>query len=148
MPTATKAAGAVPRVAVDEGRERHKRAEAWGPWSISPIYEHDVHVGFGPNCHKHKDCPHQLDCSRSIRMGKKNRLSEAECIRRCKEWLVIGWHEDWGKRVSPRTAHCTTPRDLRKGRMLPDWSDADLDSFAQEALAGQHKTRVIEYCSN
>jgi hypothetical protein len=65
-------------------------------------------------------------------MGKD--LTSDECKRRMKEWLIIGCSEGVQEAIFPRTRHTTLPSrmELRRARLLPLWSDEDLDNFAEE----------------
>ena len=78
-------------------------------------------------------------------MGKLKPLSKEGCIRRCKEWLVIGWADAWNGLPQPRSRHCKTPKDLRTFRLLPDWTDEQLETFAAEALRGLRKDELVDY---
>ena len=136
-----------------ENQQRLRRATPWGPWSISELHDEGVWTGYGPNCMKHKDTGKgagkgsKLCCSRSLRFGKRLPLSQEECLRRCKEWLVIGWHRDWDDNIFPRTAHVQfpSPDRWRRERILPDWTDEQLDVFAEECTRGLNKDKKIAY---
>ena len=69
---------------------RQVRRQRWSLWSISPVFSHGVHVGWGGNCGKHFNTAlgERTRCQSSITAGKY--LTLDECRVRMKLWLLAG----------------------------------------------------------
>ena len=99
------------------------RAVRWGPFSISKIMSHKVHVGYVGNCYRHHD---QADGTRNRRkchvsFGRRQGMSPDLCMRRCKLWLLRGL--DIGEGPLARTSH-----RLITARTLDPGTDEELDA--------------------
>ena len=64
------------------------RVSTFGPWSVSAIYRHGVHIGYGGNCGRHHNIwqPH-LQCKRSFTFAG---MSPDETRQIAKKWLLMG----------------------------------------------------------
>lgn len=76
---------AAPAEARPSGRQR--RAHAWGVWSVAPVMSHGHHIGWGATCGKHFNDGEVTVCKRQLVLGD---MTESECRRRLKAWLLAG----------------------------------------------------------
>ncbi len=71
---------------------RARRAEPFGPFSISAVMTGGVHTGWGATCNGHLDKGSPLACKRQLSLGHGARcISDDECTMRLKLWLLAGW---------------------------------------------------------
>ena len=108
---------------------RFHRRQAWGPWSIAPVFWHnptEVQIGWMASCHEHCNISDDVrsKCVRQVHYGTgPNRLSDAECRRLAKCWLLLGRDIPVGDHS--HTAHLKI--NLR--RDAPAWTEEELDGM-------------------
>ena len=82
-------------------REHRARGVPWGPFFLSPIYQRNVHTGWGAICNMHRD-RHDFGstgCKKSVALGLLGGCN-ATCVLRLKRWLLAGINDqDWPKHV-------------------------------------------------
>ena len=103
-----------PRVARG-GRIEHR----WGPFTISQVMRSDEHIGWGANCNRHSDPGCTLACTKCITLGKRNALTDEQCVAKLKYWLLKGYEIDTELTAYKRKAHVCDV-DARKLPVLPD----------------------------
>ena len=128
------------------GRVWHRRGEAWGPFTISPIVRSaDGRVtGYGAICGLHRDTgPHAstVQCKKAVSLSLREGAPTAEQIKvGLKRWLLAGLldTQDWPV-DGMRTTHVRLQlADLEAG---PSQEEMDrwMARFSQEAVGQRHR---------
>ena len=97
---------------------------------VAPVFRHnptEVQIGWMASCHEHCNISDdaRAKCVRQIHYGTgPNRLSDAECRRLAKCWLLLGRDIPLGDHS--RTAHL----NINLRRDAPAWTEAELDGMS------------------
>ena len=106
---------------------------------MARVYVRGECIGIGASCNRHVDHPPaqtRQKCQKQMIFGGNSRLSEDECVRRLKEWLLQGLYIE-RLAIGGRNLHVTTnARDASR----PPRSEAELDQLLQDRLAEMRRT--------
>lgn len=67
------------------------------------MWRGDIHIGFGLTCGRHKNAGQGTQCKKQLAFGRGNPLSNDECVRALKNWLLAGFLIEGGD--DARTRH-------------------------------------------
>ena len=105
---------------------------------MARVYSGGECKGMGATCRRHVDHPSYVpktQCKKQMTFGNPP-MSEDECIRRLKEWLLQGLYIE-RLAIGGRNLHVTTnARDASR----PPRSEAELDQLLQDRLAEMRRT--------
>lgn len=71
---------------------RQSRVEHWGPFQLAAVFSGSKQIGWGATCRRHTnltDLPSDPACKKQITFGRE-KLSDSECRKRLKRWLLLG----------------------------------------------------------
>ena len=118
-PTAAAARLPMPR--------RQRRGIPWGPFEIAPLVSGNRQQGWGATCGRHRDSVDPLDrqCKKHFVYGKREPLTDEQCRRRLKKWLLRGLH-------IPTTDACC--RSLHMSENVRAYSDDETEEELEAQL--------------
>ena len=109
---------------------RNQRLHAFGPWSISEIWdtENNVQIGWGANCNSHFRTSSSTPCKKpfnTLKSGIGSTLDE--CRRQAKQWLLEGA----GIQISDPDGRTRHVHGIKRTGLVPLQSDRELDERCQ-----------------
>ena len=106
---------------------------------MARVYVRGECIGIGASCNRHVDHPPaqtRQKCQKQMIFGGNSRLSEDECVRRLKEWLLQGLYIE-RLAVGGRLRHVSMHA---RGSTRPPKPEAELDQLLQVQLAEMNRT--------
>ena len=79
------------------------RSYSWGGFAMAEIWHAGLQIGWGVTCNRHESVAGHTPCKKQITYGKRNPLSDDECKRALKTWILVGFTID--DAAGSRAAH-------------------------------------------